>query len=227
MKSMNESKIFGLSFVRNRIIAVIILVIAVFLPVSAQERMAYSIEVAPQLSLGISYRAGANLSIPLRGKLSIDPGLFLTMYNRTSSGESSKNGNSTKHERAIHGQFLQMPLRLGINNSTVHGNLFQILVGPYLAYGIGGNTKITEINNGAKSIRNVASFSESFSSRFDWGFDVEFQYYIRKRYQIGLYLQTGCKKIYTPENVAEAIFSEIFIAGKINLALGVSLGYRF
>lgn len=221
---MIESKEF---IVRNRIIAAIILGIAVFSAISAQERMAYGIEVAPQLSPGISYRAGANLSIPLRGKLSIDPGLFLTMYNRTSSGESKKNGNITKHKRAIHGQFLQMPLRLGINNETTNGNLFQILVGPFFAYGIGGNTKLTDISNGTKSIRNVASFPESFSSRFDWGFDVEFQYYIHKHYQLGLYLQTGCKKIYTPESVAEAIFSEIFIVGKINLAFGVSLGYRF
>lgn len=210
-----------------RILAAVISSIAVVWPVSAQERMAYGIEVAPQLSPGISYRAGANLSIPLRGKLSIDPGFFLTMYNRTSSGESKKNGNSTKHERAIHGQFLQIPLRLGINNETSKGNLCKILVGPYFAYGIGGNTKLTEISNGTKSIRNVASFSESYSSRFDWGFDVEFQYYIRKHYQIGLYLQTGCKKIYTPENVADAIFGDIFIVGKINLAFGVSLGYRF
>lgn len=148
------------------------------------------------------------------------------MYNRTSSGESKKNGISTKRERAIHGQFLQLPLRLGINNETTRGNLYRILVGPYFAYGIGGNTKLTEIRDETKSIRNVASFSESYSSRFDWGFDVEFQYYIHKHYQIGLYLQTGCKKIYTPENTAEAIFSEIFIVGKINLALGLSLGYR-
>lgn len=193
----------------------------------AQNHLSYGIEVAPQLSPGISYRAGANFSIPLRGKLSIDPGLFMTMYNRTSSGRSSKNGNSTKHERAVHGHFLQMPLRLGINNETTQGNLFQILVGPYFAYGIGGNTKITDINDGVKSVRNVASFAESYSSRFDWGFDVEFQYYVRKHYQIGLYLQTGCKKIYTPENVAEAILGEIFIVGKINLALGISFGYRF
>lgn len=193
----------------------------------AQERMSFGIEVAPQLSPGISYRAGANLSIPLKGKLSIDPGLFLTMYNRTSSGKSSKNGTTTKHKRAVHGQFVQMPLRLGINNATIHGNLFQILVGPYFAYGIGGNTKITDIKNGVKSIQNVASFQESYSSRFDWGLDVEFQYYIRKHYQIGLYLQSGCKKIYEPENVAEAILGEIFIVGKINLAFGVSLGYRF
>lgn len=193
----------------------------------AQNHLSYGIEVAPQLSPGISYRGGANFSIPLRGKLSIDPGLFMTMYNRTSSGTSSKNGCSTKHKRAVHGHFLQMPLRLGINNETTQGNLFQILVGPYFSYGIGGNTTITDINDGVKSIRNVASFAESYSSRFDWGFDVEFQYYVRKHYQIGLYLQTGCKKIYTPENVAEAILGEIFIVGKINLALGVSLGYRF
>lgn len=220
-------KKLGLSFVRSLIIVVGLLAIATFTPVAAQDRMAWSIEVAPQLSPGISYRAGVNLSIPVRGKLSIDPGLFLTMYNRTSSGESTKNGNTTKHERAIHGQFLQLPLRLGINNETHNGNLYQLLVGPYFAYGIGGNTKLTEINNGTKSIRNVASFSESFSSRFDWGFDVEFQYYIRKHYQIGLYLQTGCKKIYVPENTAEAILGEIFIVGKINLAFGLSLGYRF
>jgi hypothetical protein len=219
---MNESKskIFS-------IIATVILSIAEASSAYSQERATCGFEVAPQLSPGISYRTGANLSIPLRGKLSIDPGLFLTMYNRTSSGESKKNGNSTKHERAIHGQFLQIPLRLGINNETNKGNLYQILVGPYFAYGIGGNTKLTEISNQAKSIRNVASFSESYSSRFDWGFDVEFQYYIHKHYQIGLYLQTGCKKIYTPENIADAIFGDIFIVGKINLALGVSLGYRF
>lgn len=217
---MGKSKIMGMTVAG-------ILAIMAFLPVSARERVGYGVEVAPQLSPGISYRVGAGLSIPLRGKLSIDPGLYLTMYNRTSSGESRKDGVSTKHERAIHGQFLQMPVRLGINNETANGNLWQILVGPYFAYGIGGNTKLTEICGGTKSIRNVASFPESYSSRFDWGFDVEFQYYIRKHYQIGLYLQTGCKKIYTPENVAEAIFSEIFIVGKINLALGLSLGYRF
>lgn len=210
-----------------KVFYLLLLALAVFMPVSAQEHLAYSIEVAPQLSPGISYRVGANLSIPIRGKLSIDPGLFLTMFNRTSFGESKKNGNSTKHERAVHGQFLQMPLRLGINNSTTKGNLFQILVGPYFAYGIGGNTKLTEIKNGIKSIQNVASFSESFSSRFDWGLDTEFQYYIRKHYQIGLYLQTGFKKIYIPQNAAEAILGEIFIVGKINLALGLSLGYRF
>ncbi len=223
---MNEH-IHGIFLIRFRIIVAITLAIAVFSPVSAQQRIAYGIEVAPQLSPGISYRVGANLSIPLHGKLSIDPGLFLTMYNRTSSGESKKNGNSTKHERAIHGQFLQVPIRLGINNETSNGSLYKILVGPYFAYGIGGNTKLTEISNGTKSIRNVASFTESYSSRFDWGFDMEFQYYIRKHYQIGLYFQTGCKKIYTPENVAEAILGEIFFVSKINLALGVSLGYRF
>ncbi len=210
-----------------KILFSLIFVIADFSPMYAQERIAYGIEVSPQLSPGISYRVGANLSIPLKGKLTIDPGLFLTMYNRTSSGESKKNGISTKHERTTHGQFLQMPVRLGINTSTIHGNLFQILVGPYLAYGIGGNTKLTEINNGTKHIQNAPSFLEFFSSRFDWGFDVEVQYYIRKHYQVGLYLQSGCKKIYTPQSVAEAIFGEIFIVGKINLALGLSLGYRF
>ncbi len=210
-----------------KLLYLLIFVIAEFSPMYAQEHMAYGLEVAQQLSPGISYRAGVNLSIPLKGKLSIDPGLFLTMYNRTSSGESKKNGISTKHERTTHGQFLQMPVRLGINTSTIHGNLFQILVGPYFAYGIGGNTKLTEINNGSKSIQNVPSFPEYFSSRFDWGFDVEVQYYIRKHYQLGLYFQSGCKKIYNPQSAAEAIFGEIFIVGKINLALGLSLGYRF
>ncbi len=69
--------------------------------------------------------------------------------------------------------------------------------------------------------------SESFSSRFDWGFDIEVQYYIRKHYQVGLYFQSGCKKIYNPQSKAEAILGEIFKVGKINLALGLSLGYRF
>ncbi|MCM1451507.1 MAG: PorT family protein [Clostridium sp.] len=197
------------------------------LAAAAQNGVACGIEAAPQLSPGISYRAGANLSIPLRGKLSIDPGLFLTMHSRTSTGESTKNGVTKKHERAVHGQFLQMPLRLGINNWTRNGNLFQILVGPYFAYGIGGSTKITETNNGEKSIRSVSSFAESYSSRFDWGIDAEFKYYIQGHYQIGAYLQTGCKRIYVPDNAAEAIFSEIFIVGRINLALGLSIGYRF
>ncbi len=205
----------------------LILSIVIDLPMSAGERMAYGIEVAPQLSPGISYRAGANFSIPLKGKLSIDPGLFLTMYSRTSSGESKKNGISAKHERAVHGQFLQLPVRLGINNMSIHGNLFQILVGPYFAYGLGGNTKITDINNGNKTVQNVPSFSESFSSRFDWGFDIEVQYYIRKHYQLGLYFQSGFKKIYNPQSKAEALLGEIFIVSKINLALGLSLGYRF
>lgn len=212
--------------IKTRIFAIIIAFAAIS-SVFAQEGPAFDIEVAPQFSPGISYRAGANLSIPLRGKLSFDPGLFLTMYNRTSFSKSSKNGNFNKHERTIHGQFLQMPLRLGINGLSSHGNLYQILVGPYFAYGIGGNTRITDIKNGTKTVSDVASFPESFSSRFDWGFDIEFQYYIRQHYQLGFYMQSGCKRIYTPENVAEAILSELFIVGKINLALGVSLGYRF
>lgn len=208
-------------------ILAIIMAIASFLPASAQDGPALGIELAPQFSPGVSFRAGANLSIPLRGKLSFDPGLFLSMYNRTSFSKSSKNGNSSKHERTIHGQFLQMPLRLGINGLSSHGNLYQILVGPYFAYGIGGNTRITDIKNGTKTVSDVASFPESFSSRFDWGFDIEFQYYIRQHYQLGFYMQSGCKRIYTPDNVAEAILSELFIVGKINLALGVSFGYRF
>ncbi len=209
-----------------QILAIIIAIVA-FLPVAAQDGPALDIEFAPQLSPGVSYRAGANLSIPLRGKLSFDPGLFLTMYNRTSFSKSTKNGNYTKHERTIHGQFLQLPMRLGINGLTSHGNLYQILVGLYFAYGIGGNTRVTDIKTDTKTVVNVASFPESFSSCFDWGFDIEFQYYIRQHYQLGFYMQSGCKRIYTPENVAEAILSELFIVGKINLALGVSLGYRF
>ena len=50
MKSHERIKIFALSFAEKRIIAAIILVTAVFSAISAQERIAYGIEVAPQLS---------------------------------------------------------------------------------------------------------------------------------------------------------------------------------
>ena len=46
-----------------------VLIFMVALVAVAQDRMSYGIEVDPQLSPGISYRGGANFSIPLRGKL--------------------------------------------------------------------------------------------------------------------------------------------------------------
>lgn len=158
--------------------------------------------------------------------MSFDPGLFLSMYNRHSFHNSTVNGSHTEEEAKIHGQFIQLPVRLAINGTAGRSNLYKVLLGPYFAYGIGGNTKIQTDKDGVTTTENFPSFFDSFS-RFDWGFDIEYQFYFSGHYQIGAYMQTGCKSIYAPRSIAEDILGDIFKVTKINLAFGLSLGYRF
>lgn len=206
--------------------------------IPARSQVNYSVELGPQLSPSLSWRAGVALDVPINHRYSIASGLYYVTRHRTESEKKNVSvGNPDTGDRDIfsmtteyntHGRYLQIPVGLGMNFDRANGDHYSLIIGCYLAYGIGGKTKVrTESRNTVKRTE-YSSFGDGFiHPRFDYGLNVEYKYAFRGHFQLGAYTEIGFKRIYHSPSLSTEIISELFKINAINLTLGVSVGYRF
>ncbi len=206
--------------------------------IPASSQVNYSVELGPQLSTALSWRAGVALDIPINNRYSIASGFYYVTRHHTDSETTNVSvGNPDTGDRDIfsmtadyntHGRYIQIPVGLGLNFDRANGDHYALIVGCYMAYGIGGKTKVrTESRNTVKRTE-YSSFGDGFiHPRFDYGLNVEYKYAFHGHFQLGAYAEVGFKQIYHSPSIYSEILSELFKINAINLTLGVSVGYRF
>ncbi|MBF9140632.1 porin family protein [Hymenobacter properus] len=150
------------------------------------------------------YKAGAQVGVSLNaqfGKLSVQPSLLFTMKGNKSEITDSQtypsNGQtftSTYHRnQTFNLNYLELPVNLVYSTNGAEGG-FQVFAGPYVAMGLGGNTKadftetnsvggVTQTQSGSFDV-DVAFVNEkgngdkAYLRRFDAGFNFGIGYKI-------------------------------------------------
>ncbi len=195
----------------------------------------YSIEGAPQYSPDISWKIGGNVDIPISKRFSIVSGLHWSDRNRTKKGtQTITSGQETEtrtKESSFNANFITIPVRLAIRIGKLsnYENKWRILVGPYIAYGISGNGNIKTSINGNEEKQDVKSFGNEglYRTRWDYGLSSEIQYIHKDHFKLGAYMEDGFRDLYKSDNAFESIMDDLFVVSKINLTVGLSIGYIF
>ena len=207
-----------------------LLAIFVSVDVLAQERdVKISINVSPQWNSGLGVKAGADVLIPFgQSRWGFEPGLYWSLRHATS--ESTSNNNKKEYDYKVH--YLDVPLRMAVHVAGRESDPFNmsILFGPYFAYGVGGTTHctITKDGNVTKSEAGAFSSEGRLRSRFDYGLNLGFNAVIKQHAKVGVFSEIGFKDIYRSSSLAEELIGDLFGGiTKINLGVGISVGYQF
>lgn len=212
-----------------------LLVILFFCQV-ASSQVKVGVLACPQSNESLGVRVGTDLNIPFNSRWSFVPGIYWSLRNRNSykSKEYDRgDGGQSKttydfHDRA---HFLTIPLRMGVRLAgNPDGNFaLKLLFGPYIAYGIDGTSKCSIDKNSVEEQTEIGAFDANgrYRSRWDYGINSGLNMLLKKHFLLGAFVEVGCRKIYNSNSVAEDILGEIFIVNKINLGVGLTLGYQF
>ena len=201
---------------------------------NAYSQTRFSVEAGPQYSPNLSWRIGLNSEIPISNRLSVVPGLYWSNRHRitkesfsyTDENESYNKSN----ESSFHANYITLPVRLGIRIGRLNSiNKLQILVGPYIAYGTNGKGTVTNIKNGIETATKYDSFGNNgmYKSRWDYGLDSEIQYTYKNKFKLGVFVESGFKKLYESDNDFEKVMDDLFKINTVNVTAGIVVGYQF
>lgn len=187
-----------------------------------------SINISPEISGGVGVKAGADLSIKLNNRLSLVPGIYWELRNRVDNEHSSK--GIDYHARDLN-HYISVPIRLGITlfgveSSRVSGTL---LVGPYIACGVGGTSRWRITDNGTTTTNSCDAFTEESQcpTRFDYGLNFGFNILLKEHFVIGAYGEFGFKRIYQFKSNWANFFGSLMPGMTNHIALGLNFGYQF
>jgi len=214
---------------------VIIALLMIMATTDMNSQTKFSVEAGPQYSPDFSWRIGGNADIPISSRLSVVPGLYLSNRHRVTKENYSYEEGETRHaysnESSFHANYITLPLRLGIRIGRLNAvnSKWQILGGPYIAYGTNGSGTMTKIENGIRSQTKYDSFENNgmFKSRWDYGFDSEIQYTYKNKIKLGAFVESGFKKLYQSDNDLGKVLDELFKVNTINITAGIIVGYQF
>lgn len=207
------------------------LLLSFFITIGASAQVKVNIVACPQVNESFSVRAGSDLDIPINSRWSFVPGIYWSLRNRQSTSRASFNDVVKVTKYSDKANFATLPLRFGLYfpcNNEEKLNI-KILFGPYIAYGISGTSKTTVNKDGKITKVQVGAFDSNgrYKNRLDYGLNCGFNIQIKKHYIVGAFSEFGLRKIYNADSLLEDIVGEILIVNKINIALGLSLGYQF
>lgn len=198
--------------------------------VSAQTKSSLNIIVSPQFNEKFSARAGIDVDIQFNKRWSFVPGAHWSLRSRSKNETLTVNDVTTTVDYKDKSHFITVPLRCGIRINSVNNENFalKLLFGPYLAYGIDGTSKSTKNKDGVITTKKVNAFGKEghLCSRFDYGLNVGINAVIKRHYIVGVFAESGLRKIYEPNNLFDAFIDELYNINS-NLAFGITLGYRF
>ncbi|MDN5553839.1 outer membrane beta-barrel protein [Prevotella sp.] len=214
---------------------VIIALLMIMATTDMNSQTKFSVEAGPQYSPDFSWRIGGNADIPISSRLSVVPGLYLSNRHRVTKENYSYEEGETRHtyskESSFHANYITLPLRLGIRIGRLNAvnSKWQILVGPYIAYGTNGSGTMTKIENGIRSQTKYSPFEINgmVTSRWDYGFDSEIQYTYKNKIKLGAFMESGFKKLYQSDNDLGKVLDELFKVNTINISAGIIVGYQF
>lgn len=209
----------------------ILFFLSVFVTVVVQAQVKVSIDVCPQMNESLGIRTGFDFDVPLSSRWSFVPGIYWSLRNKQNTENSTINKTTTQIKYSDKAHFITLPLRFGLRIPCKDEETFamKLLFGPYIAYGIGGTSKSTVNSDGVITHYQTGAFDSDgrYKSRLDYGINIGLNSIINQHYKIGIFCESGLRKIYNTDNAFEDIIGDIFLTNKINIALGIALGYQF
>lgn len=170
-------------------------------------------------------KIGFGAEIPVSQNFSVMPSLELAMKG---GKYEAKNDYETTSDK-LNVTYLQIPVMAAYRLSLNDRLNMTLKAGPYFAYGLSGNMKITEdnINNGTET-EKIDIFSDKemggkAADRFDVGgiLGVDFEYH---HFVVGAELECGFTDMYKETTTEEDWNYSVKIK---NLAAYVTVGYKF
>lgn len=206
-------------------------VLSLFVATASWSQIRVDVMVSPQFNEDFSVRAGSDLNIPVTSRWTFVPGVYWSLRNRSACHSKSSEGHRTDISSTDRAHFIIVPVRMGYDISCRDKDKFdmRLLFGPYVAYGISGKSKKETNVEGELSCEETGAFDADgrYRGRWDYGVNVGLNATFARHYNVGVFCETGFRKIYNTDKVMEDVVDELFGVAKINIAFGLSLGYRF
>jgi hypothetical protein len=171
----------------------------------------------------IGYHAGVDIQVPLAPEFYFQPGLLFSV-----KGSENDFGLFTGTYKL---SYIEIPLNLVYKGLLGNGHVL-LGFGPYIGYGIAGNSKI---ESGSVTIDTDVEFTNVVESGdplttihfrpFDAGGNIFFGYEMEGGLFLQLNAQLGLLKINPEDNRDVVIYGEELSVK--NTGFGLSLGYRF
>ena len=167
----------------------------------------------------ILYRVGVEVNYLLTPNIFFQSGVIYSAKGIGSKGEGKIGKMNINGKIDLNQQVLQLPLYLGYT-INLRNNKLNFIIGPYVAYGIGGKTNANGLINGNPFNKKVDTFGDGdILKKFDFvlglgaGYEIK-HWYVKANYELGL-LDIGHSNI---------------MGGKLsykNRIASLSLGYHF
>lgn len=210
---------------------VFLLITALFIGSLVSAQVKTSINICPQFNENFGFRIGSDLDIPLNYNWSFVPGAYWSLRNRIETRNTTTNNVETNIKYKDEAHFITMPLRFGLQIHCKDDDRFtvKLLFGPYLAYGLSGNSKSITQENGIKKTSEVGAFEKDgrYNHRFDYGLNLGLNALINQSLQLGFFGEVGFRNIYNQNGWIEDLITHLFLITNKNFALGLTLGYQF
>jgi len=167
----------------------------------------------------IGGRAGLGMEYAIDDMVSIEPSIYFTDKGAKNSNNLDAFGVKAGADVTYNQLYMEMPVNIKFRFALDKGTNFTIAAGPYIAYGIGGNTTSSE-NFDILGYKGKVS-SDKVGTFDDDGPNL-------KRFDTGLNLETGLEF----DSFLVGIYSEFGVynlksGGPENLNFGISVGYKF
>lgn len=214
---------------KKRLLAMGIMAVCMAVEAWAQENnVKFSVNAGPQWNDNTGVVAGAEALIPFgESRWGFAPGLYWSF--RNAKTENSSGNNSEEYDDKMH--YLDIPLRLAVRVAGHEDGPFNLslLFGPYIAYGLGGTSHSTIVKDGNVTKNETGAFSDEgrMKSRFDCGLNLGVSALIQQHFKVGVFSEIGLKDIYKQNSIAEELIGDLFGVTKINLGVGITVGYQF
>lgn len=145
----------------------------------------------------VGFQVGVTADYAITDEWYLQSGLSFTTKGAKVEGESNIGGDViTRGKLTVNQMYLQLPVYAAYKIEVMPGTRIVFNAGPYVAYGVGGKTKLSGsipiINGGANIEDDINTFGgEGILNRFDFGLGagvgVEFGHIVANiRYELGL-----------------------------------------
>lgn len=123
-------------------------------------------------------RIGLGMEYAINDMVSLQPSLYFSTKGAKYSGSAKIEGITAKGDVKINQMYLELPIDVQLRFNLVDNTNLIVAAGPYLAYGIGGKTKISASAAGYSDNTKVNTFGNDKKGdlnlkRFDAGINIE------------------------------------------------------
>lgn len=167
-------------------------------------------------------RVGVGLDYAFSDMVSLQPSLFFSQ--KGAKYDASLESYSSKADITIDQMYLELPINLQFRINLVDNTNLIIATGPYLAYGVGGKTKIgADILSIIPLSTKIDTFGDLGLNRFDAGWNLDFGLEFGQ-FLVGLNAQVGFCNLMDDLSYGGIVFHDTSLR---NASFGVNIGYKF